>query len=106
LTTYKDSVSGSYNSKITVRSKYSNKDKEQTDLEGQYANRQQRSRISDLKKDKEVLKLDITNLKSELAANLSSKEGEVTTSTDDKKEDNNKNSFMFIIISSFIELQF
>jgi hypothetical protein len=105
LTTYKDSVSGVYNSKITqLEANIANKDKEQTDLEGQYANRQQRSRISDLKKDKEVLKLDITNLKSELAANLSSKEGEVTTSTDEKKEDNSKNSFMFIIISSFIEI--
>jgi hypothetical protein len=40
LTTYKDSVSGAYNSKITQLANIANKDKEQTDLEGQYANQQ------------------------------------------------------------------
>jgi hypothetical protein len=105
LTTYKDSVSSSYNSKISqLELNIESKDKEQTELEGQYANRQQRSRIKDLKKDKEDIKLEIATLKSELSTKIVSKEGEITSSTDDKKEDNNKNSFMFIIISSFIEI--
>jgi hypothetical protein len=105
LTTYKDSVSSSYNSKIALLDlNIESKDKEQTELEGKYANKQQRSRIIDLKKDKENIKLEITTLKSELSNKLLNKEVEITSSTDDKKEDNNKNSFMFIIISSFIEI--
>jgi hypothetical protein len=55
-----------------------------------------------LKKIKKY-KVRNTNLNPELSTKIVNKEGEVT-STDDKKEDNNKNSFMFIIISSFIEI--
>jgi flagellar biosynthesis regulator FlaF len=105
LTTYKDSVSNSYNTKITLlEAKVESKDKEQTDLEALPATRQQKSRIKDLKKDKEDIKADITSLKEELKTNLVNKETEVSSETDEKKQDNSKNSLMFIIISTFIEI--
>ncbi len=105
LTTYKDSVSNSYNTKITLlETKMENKDKEQTDLEALPATRQQKSRINDLKKDKEDIKTDIINLKLELKETLKSKENEVSSETDEKKQDNSKNSLTFVIISSLIEL--
>ena len=73
--------------------------------------RQQRQRVSDIKTEKTVLRSDIekievtkTDLKSELAKNIKSKELELSSKTDEKKKDNSKNTILFIIISSLIEL--
>ena len=117
---YKDSVSLVYNDKIKViedevkltKSKIESKDKEQTDIESiQPINRQQRTRISDLKSEKTVLRTDISKLednisdiKKELSDNIISKETELSTDTNEKKDDNSKNSFMFVILSSMIEI--
>lgn len=120
LTNYKDSITIVYNNKIKVvddeikltKTKAEQKDKEQTEIESiQPITRQQRTRIKDLKDEKAILRSDITKLeedvnliKSELAKNISIKEEELSSETNDKKEDNSKNSSIFIILSTLIEL--
>jgi hypothetical protein len=116
---YKDSVSYVYNFKISeiegevkkTKSKLDTKDKEQTDIEAQQPlTRQQKTRISDLKEEKnllrnEVIKLedDISKVKNEMLLVIKEKEDEIVNDADSEKEDNNKNSIMFIIISTLIE---
>jgi hypothetical protein len=120
LTHYKDSVSLVYNDKIKLvedeikvsKGKIEDKDKEQTDIESVLPiSRQQKSRVIDLKTEKSALKLDITKLegnensiKAELATNLKTKEEELSSDTNEKKSDNGKNSIIFVIISTIIEL--
>lgn len=117
---YQDSLSGVYNLKISDinneikvnKSKLESKDKEQTELESvQPLSYQQRNRVRDLKEEKRVLRSDNTKLESdisglntELSRVVKSKEEELTKDTDSKKDDNSKNSFIFIIISTLIEL--
>src|ERR1035437_6604051 len=117
---YNDSLTKVYNIKISnieseikdTKSKIESKDKEQTELESQIKlTTQQKLRIRDLKKDKELLRtevstneLKITNTKAELSTTLSNyKEGKSKDSSG-KKDENEKNSFMFVIMSTLIEL--
>lgn len=120
LTHYKDSVTLVYNDKVkiledeikVIKNKVDIKDKEQTEIEAiQPLNRQQKTRIKDLKDEKSILRLDISkiegdviNTKTELTTVIKAKEDELSAETDEKKEDNGKNSFMFVIISTLIEL--
>lgn len=120
LTQYKDSVTIVYNDKVkviedeikSIKGKIEIKDKEQTEIEAsQPLTRQQRNRVSDLKSEKGVLRVDVTKLegdisviKNELSQVIKSKEEELSSETNEKKEDNNKNSFMFVVISTLIEL--
>lgn len=117
---YKDSVTNVYNLKIIDinneiklnKDKIEKKDKEQTELESvQPLSSQQRNRVRDLKEEKRLLReedskleTNITALNTELAENLKAKEEELTKDTDSKKDDNSKNSFLFVIISTIIEL--
>jgi hypothetical protein len=117
---YKDSVSNVYNLKIegvnndikVNKSKLESKDKEQTELESvQPLSYQQRNRVRDLKEEKRILREEnvkfegsISDLNIELSNTIKSKEEELTKDTDSKKEDNSKNSSLFIIISTLIEL--
>lgn len=117
---YKDSVTNVYNLKITDinneikvnKDKIDKKDKEQTELESvQPLSSQQRNRVRDLKEEKRLLReedskleTNITSLNTELAENIKAKEEELTKDTDSKKDDNSKNSFLFVIISTIIEL--
>lgn len=120
LTEYKDSLTIVYNDKIKSieadikedKSKIDLKDKEQTDIEAiQPLTRQQKNRVKDLKDEKTLLRNEITKFesdivatKSELSDKIKSKETEISAETDTKKESNTKNSFIFVIISTIIEL--
>jgi len=117
---YKDSLDIVYNGKISDinneiklnKGKIESKDKEQTELESvQPLSYQQRNRVRDLKEEKRLLReedskleSDISKLNTELAEKIKIKEEELTKDTDSKKDDNSKNSFLFIIISTFIEI--
>jgi hypothetical protein len=120
LVQYNDSLTNVYNVKIseieteikTDKDKIDTKDKEQTELESiQPPSRSQKSRIKDLKSEKEVLKLDITKLegdvnstKQELTTKIKEHETEISADTEDKKKDNSSNSLAFILISTLIEI--
>jgi hypothetical protein len=120
LQVYTDSLNTLYNGKIKlkedeinlIKSQISGKDKEQTDIEAmQPLTRQQRQRVADLKKEKELLRgditkseSDITSLKTEKDTEIKKKEAELSSDSNEKKEDTNKNSFLFVIISTIVEL--
>jgi hypothetical protein len=95
-----------------IKLQISGKDKEQTDIEAlQPLNRQQRQRVADLKKEREILRGDVTKsetdistLKTEKDSEIKKKETELSSKTNEKKEDSNKNSFLFVIISTIVEL--
>lgn len=117
---FNDSLTKVYNVKITeieteiksTKEKIDSKDKEQTDLEAiQPPTRSAKQRIKDLKDEKTVLRGDITkletdetNIKTELANKIKEHEATITSETEDKKQDNSSNSFLFVIISTLIEL--
>jgi hypothetical protein len=117
---YKDSVTTVYNLRVEDvnkeikinKGKIDSKDKEQTELESvQPLSYQQRNRVKDLKEERRVLREEnvklegnISKINTDLSDNIKSKEDDLTKDTDSKKEDNSKNSFLFVIISTFIEL--
>ena len=120
LTQYSDSLNKINDSVLVVRefetkelkTKLDIKDKEQTEIESmQPLSRQQRQRVADLKKEKEILRGDVTKsetdintLKTEKDSEIKKKEVELSSKTNEKKEDSNKNSFLFVIISTIVEL--
>jgi hypothetical protein len=120
LQVFTDSLNTYYGDKIKlkedeinlIKSQISGKDKEQTDIEAmQPLTRQQRQRVADLKKEKELLRgditkseYDITSLKSEKDTEIKKKGAELSSDSNEKKEDTNKNSFLFVIISTIVEL--
>ena len=117
---YEDSLTTMYNVKVsdvekeikTTKDKIELKDKEQTDLESQVQlTYQQRQRVRDLKKEKELLRSEITTdegkiteIKSELSKEITTYEEIQTKESDSKKTENTNNSFLFVIISTLIEL--
>lgn len=96
----------------SLKSKLDLKDKEQTEIESQQPlTRQQRQRVSDLKTEKSTLRTDIqkietdkSTIKTETANKIKTKELELSSKTDDRKKDNSKNTVMFVIVSTLIEL--
>jgi hypothetical protein len=120
LVQYNDSLTKVYDIKIskieteikTDKDKIDIKDKEQTELESiQPPSRSQKSRIKDLKVEKETLKSDILKLegdvnstKKELNTKIKEHETEVSEETEDKKKDNSSNSLAFVLISTLIEI--
>jgi hypothetical protein len=117
---YEDSLTTMYGAKITdvekeikdAKSKIEVKDKEQTDLESQVQlTYQQKQRVRDLKKEKELLRneiaaddLKITSIKSELSKEIATYEEEQNKESNSKKTENTNNSFLFVVISTLIEL--
>lgn len=117
---YEDSLSNVYNTKIqvieldskTYKSKIDQKDNEQTSIESlQPLSLQQRNRVSDLKKEKEQLRLDIVNndssisvLKRELDSKVKEYENTTNQISSKAKDENKDNSLLFVVISSLIEL--
>ncbi len=95
-----------------LKTKLDDKDKEQTDIEAmQPLTRQQRQRVADLKTERLTLRGDIQKIendkitiKDETDAKIKAKEIELDSKTDEKKKDNSKNTVMFVIISTLIEL--
>jgi hypothetical protein len=120
LQVYSDSLTKFYGEKIklkeeeiaVIKTQISTKDKEQTDIEAQQPlTRQQRQRVADLKNEKNTLRgdiqkieTDISTIKTEKDGLIQKKEAELSKNTDKKKEDNSENSFLFVIISTIIEL--
>jgi hypothetical protein len=117
---FRDSINNLYINKIydieneikITKSKIEIKDKEQTTIESeQPLNRQQKSRLIDLKEEKTLLRDEIKKLESDIAFTkeessniIKEKENEIFSEADSEKKDNNKNSLMFIVISTMIEL--
>jgi hypothetical protein len=97
---------------VSLKSKIELKDKEQTEIEAQQPlTRQQRQRVSDLKTEKTTIRTDIekvesdkVNVNKETQSKIEQKEKELGSKTDEKKKDNSKNTVMFVIISTLIEL--
>lgn len=117
---YEDSLTNLYNVKIQSiendiklsKAKIDQKDEEQTNLESvQPLSSQQRNRVRDLKLEKDQLRLDIakgdtsiSNLKSELSNKIKEYEDRINSTSNKKKDENKTNSFLFVIISTLIEL--
>jgi ABC-type multidrug transport system fused ATPase/permease subunit len=117
---FKDSLTIVYADKVKsiedeiklTKSKIESKDKEQTDLEAiQPPTRSAKQRIKDLKDEKVTLRNDISKLegdvnliKTERDGVIKAKEEEISKESDTKKESNSQNSFIFILISTLIEL--
>ena len=120
VTKLTDSITGLYAAKInaieteikTTKSKIEAKDKEQTELESiQPPTRSAKQRIKDLKEEKVTLRGDITKLEGDVAVvkterdnEIKAKETAISSETDQKKESNSKNSLIFVLISTLIEL--
>jgi hypothetical protein len=113
ITKINDSIIKVKDLEITaIKSKLEIKDKEQTDIEAQQPlTRQQRQRVADLKTEKSTLRLDVEKIeadketiKKDTDLKIKQKETELGSKTDEKKEDNSKNTVMFVIISTLIEL--
>lgn len=117
---YADSVTAVYGLKISevetevkdIKAKIDEKDKEQTSLESvQPLTAAQRSRVRDLKAEKDILRADVKNadsaiakLKRELEADIADHKAKVGGEAEKKKEENKSNTFLFVAISSLIEI--
>lgn len=117
---YSDSLNAVYNVKIedinkeikVNKGKIEDKDKEQTLIESVLPlSSQQRNRVRDLKEERRLLRdentkleIDIVKVNEELADKIKKESDEVNKDTDSKKDDNSKNSSLFVIISTIIEI--
>ena len=121
---FSDSIVGVYNQKFTTyeidieghKESIKVKDEEQTNInrslsERGYLTRSERERNTQLTQEKNFLYSEITRnedkineLKSERDVIISKYESEISKETDDKKSDNSKNSLIFIVLSTLIEL--
>lgn len=120
ITKYSDSLTISYDGKIkpieeeikSVKELIKSKDDEQTALsEISTLNRVQRQRINDLKEEKKSLKSDleklesnINDIKTERDGKIAKFEQETNKEKDTELKDNSRNSFLFAILSTIIEL--
>jgi hypothetical protein len=120
LSNFRDSLTTIYVNRIKskeeeisqIKAKIDQKDREQTDIESQQPlSKQQRQRVSDLKDEKAVLRSDIQRyesdvkgFKTERDSIIKEKEVELVGKSEEEKEDTSKNSLLFVIISTFVEL--
>jgi hypothetical protein len=117
---YTDSLTAVYNMKISeketelksIKEKIDIKDQEQTSLESvQPLTPAQRSRVRDLKAEKDVLREEskvadssIAMIKRELQTSIKQYQDEVNAKSSKEKDKNKSNTFMFVAISSLIEI--
>lgn len=117
---FADSLKLVYSTKISEieseikisKEKIDAKDKEQTDIEAlQPLNRQQRNRVSDLKKEKNEIKSDIAkyetdikSLKDELDSEIKEHQSEVDSKKSEAKDENKSNTIFFVFLSTLIEI--
>ena len=95
-----------------LKSKINEKDKEQTDIESsEPMSYQQRNRVKDLKQEKSEIKLEITKLedskkaiKDGLIVEIEDYKNNIDSKVKDEKRENSTNSFLFVIISTLIEI--
>jgi hypothetical protein len=109
IKTYNDSLTKVYTDEIKgLEDSFKSKDEILTNLQTlaltQRLSKDQRTTISDLSTQKKEIQQQVTDKKTELATKIKEHETGVTTEAAGKKEDNSKNSLMFIIISTLIEL--
>lgn len=109
IKTYNDSLTKVYNNEIKgLEDSFKSKDETLTNLQNlaltQRLSKDQRTTISDLSTQKKEIQQQVTDKKTELATKIKEHETGITTEAASKKEDNSKNSLMFIIISTLIEL--
>jgi hypothetical protein len=109
IKTYNDSLTKVYTDEIKgLEDSFKSKDETLTNLQNlaltQRLSKDQRTTISDLSTQKKDIQQQVTDKKTELATKIKEHEAGVTTEAADQKEDNSKNSIMFIIISTLIEL--
>lgn len=106
---YNDSLTKQYTDDISkIESDIRAKDETLSNLQAlsltQKLTMDQRNIISDLSKQKKEMELKINEKKTELASKIAEHEKGIKTENDAKKKDNSKNSILFIIISTIIEL--
>lgn len=106
---YNDSLTKEYNNNIAIiESDLRSKDEILSNLQQvsltKRLSRDQRNVISDISKEKKELELKILDKKTELQNKITDHSKIVTVDSKSKKEDNSKNSIIFIIISTLIEL--
>ena len=109
IKTYNDSLTKVYTDEIKgLEDSFKSKDETLTNLQNlaltQRLSKDQRTTISDLSTQKKDIQQQVTDKKTELATKIKEHEVGVTTEAAGQKEDNSKNSIMFIIISTLIEL--
>ena len=116
---YEDSLNNISNIRISeinndtksIKDKIDAKDNEQTELEKEVDGTKQRNRIKDLKSEKSELKSDISKndslisqIKSETYTKIKEYETKNFSDFSKKKEENSKNSLIFVLISTLIEV--
>ena len=106
---YNDSLTKVYNDDIKgLEDNFKSKDEILTNLQNlaltQRLSKDQRTTITDLSSQKKDIQQQVTDKKTELTNKIKEHETGVTNEAVGKKEDNSKNSFMFVIISTLIEL--
>jgi hypothetical protein len=106
---YNDSLTKVYGDEIKgLEDSFKSKDETLTNLQNlaltQKLSKDQRTTISDLSTQKKDIQQQVSDKKTELATKIKEHETGVTTEAAGKKEDNSKNSLMFVIISTLIEL--
>jgi DNA-binding transcriptional regulator YhcF (GntR family) len=124
LKEYSDSITYIYSDRISLinseiesyKETFKEKDNEQTDInkalqERGYLTRSEKERNNQLKEEKEFIFTQISNsenklkeIKLERDDIIEKYSDEISKETDDKKKDNSKNSLIFIILSTLIEL--
>lgn len=120
LQKFEDSLTNKLNADLSkidteisnYKTKIEEKDKEQTSIESvQPLSAQQRSRVRDLKGEKTELRTEIANLdnsknklKEEVQKEITEFKDKLTSKASSEKKENKTNSFLFIIISTLIEI--
>lgn len=106
---YNDSLTKQFNNDISkIEDDIEAKDQTLSNLQSlsltQRLTRDQRNTISDLSQQKKELEEKIATKKTELSNKIAEHEKSVITDSNSQKENNSKNSILFIIISTLIEL--
>lgn len=113
LSKINNSINNSINDEISNKKlKIEDKDKEQTNIESNdVVNYNKKNRIRDLKSEKSEIKKEIVELENKISESnkklendIKKYESEVKLESSSKKEENKTNSFMFVVISSLIEV--
>lgn len=109
IKTYNDSLTKVYTDEIKgLEDSFKSKDEILTNLQTlaltQKLSKDQRTTISDLSTQKKDIQQQVADKKTELQVKIKEHEAGVTTEAANKKEDNSKNSLMFVILSTLIEL--
>lgn len=112
ITKLNSSINGIDSEINSYKVKIDDKDKEQTSIESQQPlSFQQRNRVKDLKQEKSDLRSEIStlenkkkDLKEEVDSEVEKFKSKLTSKAKEEKSENKTNSFLFVIISTLIEI--